>query len=322
MRLPQTLLNSIFFTFALEQEFVSAFGTSLQAIERSEIERLAALQLPPITSEDALALMIGVNPGMIWSLVNRNYKYYDSFVIKKGAKERRISAPRVSMKLIQKWISLHLENAYDPPDHVYGFVAGRSHLDAASKHCEAQWIHSFDIRNFFQNTPSNVVENSLLEIGYKEPSTDIIVPLCTLAGFLAQGAPTSPVLSNMAFKKVDAQLAEVAAAEGLNLTRYADDIVFSGIKAPNSALIEIIKRILAQTPWSLAEEKSHFSEAPNRRKVHGLLVHGNKPRLTKGYRNRIRGFEHAMHKGKIKPEDLIRIKGHLNYAAYVEKKFI
>lgn len=52
-------------------------------------------------------------------------------------------------------------------------------------------------------------------------------------------------------------------------------------------------------------------------KVCGLLVHGDRPRLTKGYRNRIRAFKHLIEANKIAEDDLERIKGHLAYAQTV-----
>lgn len=71
--------------------------------------------------------------------------------------------------------------------------------------------------------------------------------------------------------------------------------------------------------WVIADEKEHLAELPNRLKVHGLLVHGPKPRMTKGYRNRIRAYRHLIENGKIKSEDIDKVKGHLAYAAQVEQ---
>ena len=44
---------------------------------------------------------------------------------------------------------------------------------------------------------------------------------------LPQGAPTSPVLTNVICSKLDRRLSGIAKRFGLNYTRYADDITFS-----------------------------------------------------------------------------------------------
>ncbi|WP_323033181.1 reverse transcriptase domain-containing protein [Paracoccus sp. (in: a-proteobacteria)] len=46
-------------------------------------------------------------------------------------------------------------------------------------------------------------------------------------GILPQGAPTSPMLSNLVTKQLDAKLAQLADENAMNFSRYADDIVFS-----------------------------------------------------------------------------------------------
>ena len=290
-------------------------------MERAEVERLISLKHLPITSQDALALMIGINPGLVWSFVARPRKYYDQFPIKKGSKVREILAPRVSLKVVQKWISYHLQSFYSPPEHVYGFVAGRSHIDAASVHCGAEWVFSVDIENFFPTTPSYIVKQSLQKIGYGQESSSLIASLCTLDGFLVQGSPCSPVISNIVFEPLDATLAALATEMGARLTRYADDIVFSGSGEVPEDIRERVRSVFNEGPWSLSERKSKLSKHPERLKVHGLLVHNSVPRLTKGYRNKIRAFRHSLLSGKVKDCDMARITGHVQYADHVSNKF-
>jgi hypothetical protein len=318
MRLPQPILEAQWFTFDSERELVSALGDEVDVAEIAEIRRLSALGLPPITSREVLGTMIGVNAGFIWSLEKRPNKQYRSFPIKKGKGERIIFAPRVGLKIIQKWLSVQLQKNYVPPEHVFGFIPGRSHIMAAQVHCDAKWVLSNDVKDFFLSTPLNAIAGVLASLGYSEESARLIASLCCLNGALAQGSPASPILSNLALKDIDQQLLDLARKYDCRLTRYADDIVFSGIGDFHQSLQPDIASIFQQSYWKLSPEKHEYCCAPNRLKVHGLLVHRNTPRLTKGYRNKIRAYKYLLSISRIKDVDIRRIKGHLQYASQVD----
>lgn len=281
---------------------------------------LANMGLPPITSRAALAAMLGINPGLIWSFETRPSRHYRTFYIPKGKGLRRIDAPRVALKIVQKWIGFQLAKKYGPPKHVYGFVEGRSHIDAAQLHCGASWVFGVDIQGFFPSTPIGMVAKSLVHIGFDELGATLIARLCCFQDVLAQGAPSSPVLSNICFSQYDALLSEIAEKYSVRLTRYADDIVFSGSGEFPSALKGDVYSLFAVGPWSLSEQKTKLSILPQRLKVHGLLVHGSKVRLTKGYRNRLRAYEHLLALGRITSESMDSVKGHLGYKRQVEKR--
>lgn len=319
MRLPQPLLSSQYFIFSELEELLAALGNGIDAQEFDEINRLAALRLPPITSVDTLSTMLGINQGLIWALQNRSHKYYRTFEIKKGKGTRRIDAPRIALKIIQKWISWHFQAAFSPPDHVYGFVRGKSHILAAASHCNAHWVYSIDIKDFFPSTPSHVVSAALIKFGYGASGSDLITKLCCLRGSLAQGAPSSPVISNICFSDVDLKLKEIAVHSGARITRYADDIVFSGKGDFDQDIATKLSDVFKQTPWRISEKKTHLSVLPNRLKVHGLLVHGDTIRLTKGYRNKMRTFKYLLDKGRIKNEDYSKILGHIQYQSQIKK---
>lgn len=319
MRLPQHLLDSPFFQFTTPAEFTKALTGTVEEEEYAEIRRLVHLGLPPITSRFALAAMFGINPGLVWSFESRTNRHYRTFFLPKGKGRRQIDAPHVGLKMIQKWLSIQLQKSYSPVDHVYGFVANRSHVQAAARHCGAVWVFSVDLRNFFQSTPQTLVASWLERMGFHSDGAQLLSRLCCLRGALAQGAPSSPILSNICFQELDQLLFQIATRYGVQLTRYADDIVFSGIGEFPESLRQEVARAFDGGPWRLAEEKTRLSILPNRLRVHGLLVHGEYVRLTKGYRNRIRAFRHLIANGKIDSEDLAKVQGHLIYGAFVEK---
>lgn len=318
MRLPHPLLESLFFCFTNIEELDRALGDLVSKEEKAEIARIAGLGFPPVTSRLVLATMFGINPGLVWSLSNKTEKYYRSFTIPKGRGVRRIDAPKVALKIIQTWLSVHLQRAFVPFDHVYGFVTGRSHVEAAARHCNARWVFSVDIKNFFPTTPLALVITKLQSKGYNQEGAELLGRPACYRGALAQGAPSSPVLSNICFEEVDRALVELAEKYKLRLTRYADDIVFSGLDKYPENLPQEVATLFTDEPWQLAEQKTHFAELPNRLKVHGMLVHGPIVRLTKGYRNKLRAYQHLIENGQIQKHDLQKIKGHIGYGEFVK----
>lgn len=320
MRLLQSLLDSPFFQFSSIGELLRAVDGVASEEDISEIKRLQAIGLPPIASEKILAAMFGVNPGLIWSFQRRTSRYYRIFKIPKGDGFRVIAAPKVGLKVIQKWLSVQLERIYQPFPHVFGFVAGKSHVDAARVHCDAEWVFSTDIRNFFQTTPQENVADALSGLGFGRDGAVLISRLCCLDAFLAQGSPASPVLSNVCAKTLDSRLVALAERMNCRLTRYADDVVLSGAGLPPTGIENAVIDVFRDLPWELADKKSKLAVLPNRLKVHGLLVHGEKVRLTKGYRNKIRAFRHLAEQGKIADADVARVRGHIGYAEFVGRE--
>lgn len=321
MRLPHNLIENVGLLTNGPDELIASLGEKCASEEAEEIVRLFDLGLPPVTSLNALAVMTGYNTGFVWSLVDRAEKYYRVFYIPKGVQRRQIEAPKVALKLIQKWFSVHFERMWQPHDAVHGFVRGRSHISAALKHVTAEWVVSVDIENFFPSTLKLDVRAALIRLGYQsEGALSIIESLCCRYAKLAQGAPSSPILSNIALHPVDQRVSAIADLHGANFTRYADDIVLSGTgKVPENIMGELAA-VFEGTSWHLSERKRLVSQLPNRLKVHGLLVHGAHIRLTKGYRNRLRAFRYLLERGAIDEADRRKIEGHLNYAHQVERE--
>ena len=186
-------------------------------------------------------------------------------------------------------------------------------------HLGADWIASVDIEDFFPSTNQKEISDALTALGYQTPaSLDILSKLCSFRGRLSQGAPTSPVISNIALNRLDFMLVEIAKRYDAKFTRYADDIVFSGRGATPQGLVDGIKDVFIGASWVLSERKHHVAHLPQRLKVHGLLVHQQELRLTKGYRNKIRAYKHLQSTNKIAPHDMRRIIGHLNFATQIE----
>ncbi|PCJ85715.1 MAG: hypothetical protein COA52_15930 [Hyphomicrobiales bacterium] len=320
MKPPHPSSFSVGFLTESSDELIRIIGNRVTEEESQLIRQYFDLKLPPITSVPALSGMFGLNEGFIWSVINRATKHYRRFEIPKGRTTRTIFAPKVGLKMIQKWLSIHFQECWSSPRSVFGFVPGRSHLAAAAQHLGSEWVMSIDIKNFFPSTSTQKVEAALGRLGYNDEfSRMAITKLTCLRGGLAQGAPSSPILSNIVLHDLDQRLSQYTEANDLVYTRYADDIVISGNDSPPNDIIDDVRSMVKDDGWEIAESKTSLDRIPNRLKVHGLLVHGKQIRLTKGYRNKIRAYQHLLANNKITDEDFSKISGHIRYASSVEK---
>lgn len=92
---------------------------------------------------------------------------------------------------------------------------------------------------------------------------------------LPQGAPTSPVITNIVCQKLDYLLSGVAKRFGLKYSRYADDITFSSmhnVYQPESEFLKELHRIIAEQNFQIKESKTRLQKDGYRKEVTGLLV--------------------------------------------------
>jgi len=92
---------------------------------------------------------------------------------------------------------------------------------------------------------------------------------------LPQGAPTSPVITNIVCQKLDYLLTGVAKRFGLKYSRYADDITFSSmhnVYQPDSKFLKELHRIIAEQNFHIKESKTRLQKDGYRKEVTGLLV--------------------------------------------------
>lgn len=200
-------------------------------------------------------------------------------------------------------------------------MPGRSHLDAVLRHKDAQWIYSLDLENFFPSVPHSRVRHVMEQLGYSSQAASLVADLSCFRGGLAQGSPASPVLANLVLLDLDERLFSLSNVYGIKYSRYADDLVFSSLVSDCPVNFrEDVKRLVTGDGWRLAQSKEYFAERPRRLKVHGLLVDRLVPRLTKGYRNRLRAYQHLLARGGLNEDDQLMMRGHIAYADSVRRK--
>lgn len=166
--------------------------------------------------------------------------YVDFTIPKKTGGVRKISAPVKPLKAIQSAINILLQSIFTPSDCATGFVIGKSVKDNAAIHVGQTCIFNTDLENFFPSITKLMVRRALhRELGNKLTSNDVINIICSLCTVpnaegiqvLPQGAPTSPILSNIVLKSLDAEMMKLGARAGMRYSRYADDMTFSHSKS-------------------------------------------------------------------------------------------
>ncbi len=301
-------------SFPDAQSFLSVLNEECRVRCSQEVIYHSSRKLPPIVSKRSLAVLFGYSPRFVGAMCVRPQRYYRHFLIPKGKKSRKIDAPRTSLKVIQTWFGYHLSRAIVLPDCVHGFVPGRSTTSAAHVHCGAEWVVTLDIQDFFPSTGESHIRDCLLELGYSNEGTTLILQLMTLDGYLPQGSPASPVLSNLAFQHSDWEIIQLCQKFCIQYTRYADDLVFSGKGQVPDTLVNDVTKIIERRGWRIASSKTRIRHLPQSLKVLGLLVHGAIPRLPKRYRNQLRAMKHLLDTKSLSEPTLKVFKGHVAYA--------
>ena len=230
------------------------------------------------------------------------YKHFE--IRKKTGGTRLITSPRnQSFMLILRYVNDILKALYTPSEFAMGFAEGRSVVTNARIHKGQNYIFNIDLKDFFSSIEQARVWKRLqLEpIGLKRPLASIIAGLCSMKVkdeegkaryILPQGAPTSPIITNMICDTLDRRLAGVAKRFGLNYTRYADDITFSSmhnVYQENSDFRKELNRIICEQGFTLNEKKTRLQKLGGRKEVTGIIV-SNKLNVSQKYVRDIRNI--------------------------------
>ncbi len=138
---------------------------------------------------------------------------YTSFSIpKRRGGFRIIHSPRKELKHMQQNLAAELYRVYRPRFAVQGFAIGRSIATNAELHLPARYVFNVDLKDFFPSINFGRVRGLFLKPPFSLPATvaTILAQVCCHKNSLPQGAPTSPVVSNMICARLDRELTAVA----------------------------------------------------------------------------------------------------------------
>ena len=160
----------------------------------------------------------------------------------------------------------------------------KSIKENARFHKRQEILLSLDVKKFFDSITSDKVYKVFSSLGYQEDIVVMLTNLCCLNGCLPQGAPTSPIISNIILKKFDDEVGKFTNEKKIRYTRYADDMTFSGDFNPGQ-IISFVKNRLYELGLKLNEEKTRTRKKSQRQEVTGIVVN-EKMQLPKSVRRK------------------------------------
>lgn len=183
-------------------------------------------------SKSSLAYFLGVSErrlNFLLYVLPTEERYRAFTVSKKSGGTRTIRAPIKAIKDLQYKITEALNTSYDPKKCAHGYISGKGIVSNAQTHVSKRWILRADIEDFFPSINFGRVRGIFLAepFNFSPTVATLLAQICTFNNELPQGAPTSPVLSNLICRKLDRELSVLAKEKGCYYTRYADDLIFS-----------------------------------------------------------------------------------------------
>lgn len=276
-------------------------------------------------SPQGIALSLGVSLQFLrWLRDTRHDRHYRRFSIpKRGGGKRWIESPRVFLKVTQRFVLHHILTGLPVHDAVHSFVpisqAGqrRNSITNARRHLAQPYLAKIDIKDFFGSLRSRLVEEVFGDSGLvNADARRLLSRLCTRGSSLPQGAPTSPMISNLILRNFDENMARLCSELDLVYTRYADDITISGAVREDVELAAYFARQgLTGEALKLPvnDRKSRLLSAGRQQRVTGVIVNerGLPPRKL---RRRVRAM---FHQASLDPARLRKERARLSgYVAY------
>jgi retron-type reverse transcriptase len=221
----------------------------------TDIEKQTFLNIDDL---DKLAKFLCISKKLLIMHSYRKYKdqYHTFEISKKSGGKREIKAPCSSLKEIQRKIADVLYFMHQPSHFSHGFEPKRSIKSNALVHQNKKFILNIDLQDFFPTIHFGRIRGlfKAKPFQFNEQVATVLANLCTVDTKLPQGAPTSPILSNLICKKLDRQLKKFSTTNKCTYSRYADDITISTNKNRFPGKIAIYKDETIATEIELGEE--------------------------------------------------------------------
>lgn len=226
---------------------------------------------------------------------------YKSFEIpKKSGGVRHIHAPEEELKQIQSKLAKVLyeyalkieKNNGKKWNIAHAFVKGKGCFTNAKIHRNKRILVNVDLKDFFDSFHFGRVRGYFMKNRNYQLSEEVATVIAQIAcykGKLPQGAPTSPVITNLICGIFDIRILHLAKKYRLDYTRYADDLTFSTndkkFQIYQEQFLEELTNEISKAGFSINQNKTRVQYRDSHQEVTGIVVNKKLNVIRKYYKD-------------------------------------
>lgn len=271
--------------------------------------------------------------------VKRIENLYTSFEIpKKTGGTRQINSPSSDLKEVQKKIADLLEKQQQiflkenkiKANVSHAFTKNKSIMTNALIHKNKKYVLNIDLENFFDSFHFGRV------LGYFEKNKNFLFPkkiaiilaqLTCYKGKLPQGAPSSPIITNLICNILDMKLLKISKKFKVDYSRYADDLTFSTNDDNFIEKIDIflpqLEKIINKNGFKVNKKKTRLQCNDSKQVVTGLIVNKKINIDRKFYRETRAMANSQYHTGTFKIDNeegnIKRLEGRFSFINQIDR---
>lgn len=316
-------------------------------------KRLNKFNLPLIIDDKDLANFLDIEYKTLRFLTYHrdvltidNYNRYK--IAKKKGGFRQIAAPKTTLKKVQRKILDDILVKIPVSKCANGFLKNTSVLTGANKHfTKTKLLINMDIKDFFPTIDFKRVLGMFKSFGYSSYVSSLLAILCTYCErteikikdeikyvrtskrILPQGAPSSPMITNIICNNLDRRLEGLSKKYEFKYTRYADDLSFSlnNNFDENSLILEFYKyinKVIKEEGFKVNKDKTRFLRQNNSQSITGIIINNEELGVSKKWLKVLRATIYNTKKAKNNNEIILsnkieEIKGKISWLNMVNK---
>jgi len=243
------------------------------------------------------------------------YRYRTFRIPKKAGGSRLISVPPNSLLILQTKLLKVLQLIHRPKIPSHGVSKDTSILTNARLHIRKDYVLNLDLVDFFPSINFGRVRGMFMAKPFSIPASaaSVLAQICCYESKLPQGAPTSPIISDMVCARLDGQMIGLVKRYRCIYSRYLDDITISTNTRPlpsqianfdfRDGAIEVdigsaLRQVIEDNGFEINQQKVRIQTKGHHQEVTGLVVNSF-PNVHRSYARRVRAMIHDLeHNGE------------------------